>query len=149
MRENFFRVFYDLKEDYRTPFTLNNGLPTLDTMLHEKFPAIEMCDSDSEVLFRAEMPGMSATDINIEVTDTYVSISGGTPKEKLEKNYNLYHSEFHHGSFFRRVALPPGVKAEIAKRTFKKGILEIRFPKQVAPNLPPLPENGCKMTGPA
>ncbi|MFB2834006.1 Hsp20/alpha crystallin family protein [Floridanema evergladense] len=92
-------------------------------------PAIELKDEENQVILRAEIPGVEAKDLNIEVTREAVSISGEHHSETKTENKGLYHSELRYGKFQRIVQLPVHVENEQAKAEFKNGILTLTLPK--------------------
>jgi HSP20 family protein len=74
---------------------------------------------------RADLPGMSKDDINVEITDDALVIRGERRSEREENEEGYYRSERSYGSFYRRIPLPEGVSAENANATFRNGMLEI------------------------
>jgi len=91
-------------------------------------PAIDIFEKDGQVHVRAEVPGMSAEDINIEVSEEGLVISGEKKEEKEVKEENYYRSERSYGKFTRRISLPRTADAAKASAKFKDGVLEIDMP---------------------
>ena len=75
------------------------------------------------------MPGMEKKDINISVSEGYLTISGDRKKEEKVEKGDYYRYERSHGSFFRRFELPYGIDAEKVKAHLEHGVLEVRLPK--------------------
>ena len=71
---------------------------------------------------------MTEKDINIEVTEDGLTISGEKREEKEVKEENYYRSERSYGKFTRRIPLPRTADAEKATAKFKDGVLEIDMP---------------------
>ncbi|MFB2898637.1 Hsp20/alpha crystallin family protein [Aerosakkonemataceae cyanobacterium BLCC-F50] len=92
-------------------------------------PAIELKDEQNQLILRAEIPGVEAKDLNIEVTREAVSISGEHHSEKRTEDKGVYHSELRYGKFQRLVQLPVHVENEQVKAEFKNGILTLTLPK--------------------
>jgi HSP20 family protein len=92
-------------------------------------PAVDMYDEKTEVVVKAEMPGMEKDDIEISLTDSTLTLKGEKKKEEEVKEKDYYRSEREYGSFLRSITLPADVKTEEAKATFKNGVLEIHLPK--------------------
>lgn len=92
-------------------------------------PAVDVYEKDDEVVVKAEIPGMSKDDIEVNLTDTTLTIKGEKRKEEEVKQEDYYSCERSFGSFSRTIDLPATVKSEQAKATFKDGILEVRLPK--------------------
>jgi HSP20 family protein len=94
-----------------------------------KAPKVDVIDRDSEVLVRAEVPGVDKKDLDISVAENAVTIRGETRKEEKEEKGEYYRCEISTGSFARTVALPAEVDADKAKASFKDGVLELTLPK--------------------
>ena len=86
-------------------------------------------------MVRADLPGLTKDDVNIEVTDEFLTISGERKEEKEEKQEGFYRSERSYGSFYRQIPVPDGAKTENAAATFNNVVLEIKIqvPKVTAP----------------
>ena len=81
----------------------------------------ETLDGDRYVL-RAELPGVDpAKDVQLSFTDGELRLQ----VERQETHAGKGRSEFHYGSFFRTIPLPPGVKQDTVTATYTDGILEI------------------------
>ncbi|CAB4380759.1 unnamed protein product [Rhizophagus irregularis] len=93
------------------------------------FPLIDVHENDNEFLVNAELPGLNKDQINIDVRDNALIISGETKKDqKYEKGKTLI-QERSYGSFIRSISLPPNVKAEDITAKFEDGLLELKLPK--------------------
>lgn len=91
-------------------------------------PDIELFEKGDELFVRADLPGMKRDEINVEITDSELTIRGERKLEREQKEEGFYRSERTYGSFLRTVVLPEGVKAADAKAIMKDGVLEIRMP---------------------
>src|SRR5512147_817872 len=92
-------------------------------------PAIDMYQTDDEVVVKAAIPGVKADEVQINVTGEVLTIKGET-REKEEVKEKAYHiREQRWGMFERTVALPTDVVADKAKAEFENGILTITLPK--------------------
>ncbi|HEY6401802.1 MAG TPA: Hsp20/alpha crystallin family protein [Blastocatellia bacterium] len=91
-------------------------------------PAVEVFERDNNMIVRAELPGMSKDDINVEMTDDGLLIHGERKREKEEKGKGWYRSERSYGEFRRLIPMPEGVNTEDAKASFENGVLEITAP---------------------
>ncbi len=125
LREAMDRLFDDA---FTRPFSLiREGGSTWSA------PAIDMYQTDNEVVVKAALPGIKADEVQINVTgDTtapVVTIKGET-KQKEEKKDKAWHIREHRwGAFERSVTLPTGVISDRAKADFDNGILTITLPK--------------------
>jgi HSP20 family protein len=96
--------------------------------LGEWSPAIETFQRGNEFVIRADLPGLTADDVTIEVGEDEVVITGERRYEHEEEREGVYVSEVTYGGFTRVVPLPPGAIADNAKATFNDGVLEIVVP---------------------
>jgi hypothetical protein len=71
------------------------------------------------------LPGLTKDDVNVEITDDAINISGERRNEDEERREGYYRSERSYGGFFRSIQLPEGANAEDANATFNNGVLEI------------------------
>jgi HSP20 family protein len=92
-------------------------------------PAIEMTETDQELILKAQNPGIESKDLNVEVSEDSVSISGEQKQESRTEEKGYFRSEFHYGRFERTVPLPVTVKNDQVKAEFKNGILILTLPK--------------------
>ena len=91
-------------------------------------PAVDVFEKDGAVHVRAEVPGLTAKDIDIEASADGLIISGEKKEETEVKEEKYYRSERTYGKFVRRIPLPRGADAAKAEARFKDGVLEIDMP---------------------
>lgn len=127
------RLFEDFQE-FRFPNFLRTDFEPFRVEFAnvEWVPQIEVLHNDGQFLVRADLPGLTKDDVNVEVTNDVLTISGERKEEKEEKREGFYRSERSYGSFYRQIPLPETVKAEDAAATFRNGVLEITMPAQKA-----------------
>ena len=92
-------------------------------------PKINVLEKDNQIIVKAEIPGVKEEDLDIEVADDVVTISGERKEEKETKEEDYFHKETHYGAFSRSVSLPSAVVADKAEAEVKNGILTITIPK--------------------
>jgi HSP20 family protein len=97
-------------------------------------PAIELKSTDTDVILRAELPGIDAKDLDVQVSREAVSITGEykTESKTEDKEHQIYRSEFRYGSFQRVIPLPVAVENDQVKADFKDGILTLTMPRVAA-----------------
>ena len=100
--------------------------------LQSQTPAIELKVTDADVILRAELPGIAAKDLDIQVTRAAVAIAGEYRTETQTEGVRLFRSEFRSGSFRRVVPLPVEVQNDQVRAEFKDGILTLTLPKREA-----------------
>lgn len=94
-----------------------------------RMPRVDLVDRDTELVLKAELPGVDRKDLDISMTDTAVTIKAATSHEQQKEEGNYYRSEITRGSFSRTVMLPCQVDQAKVKATFQDGILELTLPK--------------------
>ncbi len=92
-------------------------------------PAIELKETAEAIVLRAEIPGVNAKDLDIQVSREAVSIAGEHHQEQHSDDKGILHSEFRYGSFRRVVPLKVRVQNDQVKAEFKDGILVLTLPK--------------------
>lgn len=91
------------------------------------------CDiTEEEKSFRLclDVPGISKNDLDIEVKDKTLVISGERKKEVQAETSSLLRSERKYGKFSRSFNLPQNVNSELIEARFENGVLEITLPKE-------------------
>ncbi len=99
-----------------------------------RMPRVDVIDRDTEVLVRAELPGVEKDDLDISLTDDSVTLKASTCHEKQEEKGDYQRCEISRGSFARSLSLPAGVDVDGAKATFRDGLLELTLPKRDKPS---------------
>jgi HSP20 family protein len=130
LREAMDQLFNDA---FTRPFSLRNGGSTWSSAWSS--PAIDMYQTDNDVVVKASLPGVKADEVQINVTGDVLTIRGETKHEeeqtssRQEKDKSWHIREHRWGAFERSVMLPTGVKSDKAKADFENGILTITLPK--------------------
>lgn len=94
-----------------------------------RMPNVDVIDRDTEIIVRAEVPGIDKKDLDISLTDNLLTIKGHTQTEKKEEKGDYHRHEISSSSFARSVTLPAAVDASKANAALKDGVLEINLPK--------------------
>lgn len=93
------------------------------------FPAVNIRQTDKKVILSADIPGIKEDELQLEVGDTFVDISGERKEEKKEEDEGYLRQEVRFGSFARRIPLPTEVNADKAEATVQDGLLKLVMPK--------------------
>ena len=94
-----------------------------------KTPSVDVIDRDSDLLIKAELPGVDKKDISLTIADGVLTLEAKINKEDKEEKEQYYRREICRGSDKRVIELPAAVKEDEAKASFKNGILELTLPK--------------------
>jgi HSP20 family protein len=92
-------------------------------------PPMDLVEHDDHFLLRADLPGLAEGDVNIELHDGSLTISGERKAEHTKQERGFYRVERQFGSFSRTLTLPDGIDGEQIKASFKNGVLEVSIPK--------------------
>jgi len=121
LREAMDRLFDDA---FTRPFSLNReGGSTWSS------PAIDMYQTDNDVVVKAALPGFKPDEVQINVTGDILTIKGEVKHEEEKKDKSWHIREQRWDSFERSLRLPTGVISDRAKADFDNGILTISLPK--------------------
>jgi len=93
-------------------------------------PAVDIYETDKEIVLKAELPEMQEKDIDIKVEDNVLSVAGERRMEKEVKEENYHRIERSYGSFNRSFTLPRTVDREGIKAAYKDGVLKVTLPKK-------------------
>jgi HSP20 family protein len=117
-----FNTFFD------TPGPGNGG----QTAVRRWIPAMDLVETDNEFVLRADLPGLTENNVNIELDDSVLTISGERKAQHEERKEGYYRVERASGVFSRQLTLPEGVDAAKIQAHFDNGVLEVRIPKPEA-----------------
>jgi HSP20 family protein len=92
-------------------------------------PAMDLVEDGEEYVLRADLPGVRDEDVNVELDDEVLTISGERKSEHEERRDGYRRIERSSGRFSRSLTLPDGVDAERIDAHFENGVLEVRVPK--------------------
>ena len=92
-------------------------------------PAVDMYQTDDEVVVRVALPGFKTDEVQINVTGDVLTLRGEMKHEEEKKDKAWHIREHRWGSFERSIALPTEVTADRANADFENGILTIILPK--------------------
>lgn len=117
LREAMDRLFEDA---FTRPLSMSGG---------SVVPAIDLFQTEDELVVKASLPGLKAEDVHISVTADVLTLSGEFKQEneKKEATYNI--REHRYGSFERSVTLPTDGQTAKARADFENGVLTNSLPK--------------------
>ncbi len=92
-------------------------------------PAMDLVEEDDRFVLRADLPGMGESDVDVELEDNVLTISGNRKAEHEERKDGYYRIERASGNFARSLTLPEGIDPESIRAHFDKGVLEVAIPK--------------------
>lgn len=123
----FDRMFEDFwRRPLASRLRTEGWLPGAEIM---RVPAVDVFEEKDEVVVKAELPGLSKDDVQVQITGSVLTLKGEKKKKEEVKEEDYYFCERSRGSFSRSLELPHEVKADQVKASFKDGVLEVRLPK--------------------
>jgi len=96
--------------------------------------AVDIREEDDAFFVDAEVPGLSADEVKIDVEKNVLTIRGERKVEKEELEGTYRRVERQYGSFSRSFTLPETVDADHISADLKDGVLALRLPKKEAPS---------------
>lgn len=92
--------------------------------------AIDVFQTNEEVIIKAPIAGVKPEDLEISITDEILNVKGERRSAEEMTRENYFVQECYWGAFSRSYVLPVAVNSEKAQAGLKNGILTIRIPKQ-------------------
>lgn len=110
---------------FRYPFRPDIGLTASGWI-----PAVDIYETDKEIVLKVELPEMEEKDIEIKVEDDTLILQGERKLEKETREEDYHRIERAYGCFSRSFTLPHTVDREKIKAAHKNGVLRISMPKK-------------------
>ncbi|TCD68560.1 hypothetical protein EIP91_010485 [Steccherinum ochraceum] len=133
-----FNRLFDEAFDSRTGSNQSNQVQRSNAVNRAIRPRINVHEDaqSNSVLATFELPGLKKEDVNIDVHNNLLTVSGESKisSEHDENGYSVRERRF--GRFSRSIPLPQGVKNEDIKASLEDGILSVTFPKTTPDQAP-------------
>lgn len=111
----------------------NNWFPVPEA--NSKFiPEVDIMEHKKSFTIKVNLPDVDPENINVEISENVLILSGETEKEIEEKDTNFHRLERMGGSFYRSFELPRFADLEKAECSSKNGVLKIKIPKKTENN---------------
>jgi HSP20 family protein len=92
-------------------------------------PAVDISESEKEIIIHAEIPGVDAKDLDITLSGRNFTIKGERKQEQEEKRESYHRIERRYGSFHRSFELPADVDGDKVEAAYEDGVLTVNLPK--------------------
>jgi HSP20 family protein len=96
-------------------------------------PAVDAWETDDEVVYQFDLPGIPEDKISVEYEDGSLTVSGERERTQEVSEDRLYRFERRFGSFSRTIGLPQGVGEGAIRADYRDGVLEVRVRKPEQP----------------
>src|SRR2546428_11462236 len=93
-------------------------------------PAVDIFETEGDIVVKAEMPGMDRKDITLHLENNVLTLRGDRKFEKETKDENYHRIERSYGNFSRSFSIPATVDEEKIRADYKDGVLKIVLPKK-------------------
>lgn len=101
---------------------------------NEWVPAVDIHETDQELSFEVELPGIEPEDVEVTAAEGVLTIHGEKAEQLNGAKDGRYHlTERNYGFFMRRFQLPQGVDGDKIEANVDRGLLQVRIPKASLP----------------
>ena len=114
---------------FNTFFDQPNQTGRSNGTMRRWLPPMDLIETADHYVLRADLPGLSDEDVNVQLEDNMLTISGERKAEHQREQEGYYRLERAFGTFSRSLTLPEGVDPDGVQAQFDRGVLEIRIPK--------------------
>ncbi len=92
-------------------------------------PAVDIYETADTIVMKAELPGVTREDIQIQINDNTLTLKGERRFARDVQEESYLRIERAYGSFHRSFSLPASIQQEKIRALFKDGVLELTLPK--------------------
>ena len=96
-------------------------------------PALDVWETENEIVYAVDLPGITEDDISVELDDGALTISASRERTQEESEDRFYRFERRYGTFSRTVGVPQGVSESDISADYKDGVLEVHVKKPEQP----------------
>ena len=128
-KERLPRPFGKLEEEFESMMNRFFRPEEFGLSLERFAPEVNVVESDGELEITADLPGIKQEEVNVELRDGNLWISGKKEEEKEEKGKTYHRLERRYGEYRRVIPLPTTVDEEKIEAEYQEGVLKITVPK--------------------
>jgi HSP20 family protein len=93
-------------------------------------PAVDIYEEDEAIVLKAELPGLKAEDVQIDLDNNVLTVRGEHKREDKEQHQGYQRIERRYGSFVRSFVVPGTASVDKIEAHMADGVLEVRIPKR-------------------
>jgi HSP20 family protein len=93
-------------------------------------PAVDIYEDEAMITVSAQIPGVKADEVHIDVENNVLTLSGERKLEREDKREGYHRIESSYGSFTRSFVLPESADSEKVEANLSDGVLSVRIPKR-------------------
>lgn len=124
-----FRTMEDVLGRMPSLFDRWQRLPEGNGTRVEWAPSVDISETDTEYLIRADLPAVSKEDVHVTFDDGMLTVSGERKQRQEEKSEKYHRVESFYGKFERTFSLPENVDSAAIRAASKDGVLSVHVPK--------------------
>ena len=95
----------------------------------EAWPAVDISQTDREIVIQAELPGVEPGDVDVTLTGDQLVLAGEKKESSEKKDRGAYVSECCYGAFRRSFTLPEPVDPDNVSAEYAQGVLTVKLQK--------------------
>jgi HSP20 family protein len=96
-------------------------------------PALDVWETEKEIVYAVDLPGISEEKISVELDDGALTITAERERTQEESDDKFYRFERRYGTFSRTVGVPQGITESDISADYKSGVLEVHVKKPEQP----------------
>ena len=96
-------------------------------------PAVDVWETDNEIVYAFDLPGIPEDKINVEYEDGALTVTAERERKVEQEEDRFYRFERRYGTFSRTIGLPQGVSEDAIKAEYHDGVLELHVTKPEQP----------------
>ncbi len=93
-------------------------------------PQFEVKETGDSYVFKADLPGVKESDLDISLTGNRLTVSGKREEEEKREGETFYAYERSYGTFTRSFTLPEGIDADHVNASLNDGVLSVTIAKK-------------------
>ena len=130
VRSDTFRDLVSIQDELRLFGRTFTGVEaTRPTAAGSWMPAMDVFETEDEIVATVELPGIDPDDVEVAVEDSTLTISGSREFSSEVREESFHRIERRYGSFSRAITLPQTADTEKVEAAFDKGVLTVEVPK--------------------
>ena len=125
-----YNAFNDLPAGLRFFQNTVDRLLSDDTQVRPWIPAVDILETENELIFKTDVPSLDQKDIDIQLENGTLTLKGERKFEMDDKVKGYHRLERSYGAFARSFTLPDTVDPEGVRADYAQGVLTITLPKK-------------------
>jgi HSP20 family protein len=118
----------NMLEKFREGGVADDKFPPFKGLI-SSYPKIDMINKEDEIIISIDLPGVEKDNIELEIFEKYLTLSGKRSAEYEQKSEDYLLSEKSYGEFRRTVRFPSKVDIDKTETDYKDGVLKLVLPK--------------------